>query len=174
MRTELAWSPDTIHWYRVDEGSPLIPNSEKKGAYDWGTIFASKPILLDNEIRIYYGGCNGGHFDWRDGFLCLATLRLDGFAGYEPKVLDKPAVVITEPFVISSKLYITADADNGSIVVELIDKSGNTLLTSNPITGNVTDAKVEWKNNLKLRQLIGKKLCMRFIINRAKLYSFRL
>ncbi len=174
VRTELAWSPDTIHWYRIDEGSPLIPNSEKKGDYDWGTIFASKPVIRNNKIQIYYGGCNGGHFDWRDGFLCLATLRLDGFAGYEPADSSKEGLVITKPISFSATLRITADADGGKILVSLLDKAGNVILTSQPITGNVTDELVKWKDKVKLKKVVGKKVRIRFTMKRAKIYSFRL
>ncbi len=172
--TELAWSPDTIHWYRIDEGTPLIPNSEKKGDYDWGTIFASKPILKDDMIRIYYGGCNGGHFDWRDGFLCLATLRLDGFAGYEPVKINEQGIVITKPIDFGSGLRITADAEGGTVIVSLIDKTGKVLLTSQPITANVTDELVIWKDKSELKKVVGKEVRLKFAIKRAKLYSFRL
>jgi len=36
--TELAWSPDSVKWHRICPGTALIPNSEEKGAYDWGTV----------------------------------------------------------------------------------------------------------------------------------------
>ena len=172
--TELAWSPDTVHWYRIDEGTPLIPNSETKGDYDWGTIFASKPILKDNMIRIYYGGCNGGHFDWRDGFLCLATLRLDGFAGYEVEDVGKEGTIITKSLILGSELYITADAETGAITVELVDGTGKTLLTSKPIVTNVTDGVVIWTDRVKLKKLVGRKVHLKFRLKNAKLYSFRL
>ena len=171
--TELAWSPDTIHWYRIDEGNALIPNSQKKGDYDWGTVYASFPILLDNEIRLYYGGCNGGHFDWRDGFLCLATLRPDGFAGYEPSDNAKPAMVVTKPLRLGAKLRITADARGGSITVAALDETGEVLLTGRPVTNNVTDRTVSWGEGGRTpKSLVGRKVRLQFVINRAKLYSF--
>ncbi|MHA1885671.1 MAG: hypothetical protein ACW96S_11500, partial [Promethearchaeota archaeon] len=84
VQTELAWSPDTIKWYRICPGTALIPNSEMKGDIDWGCIYAAKsPIILNNEIRLYYSGSDGPHTDWRKGYFCLATLRPDGFAGYK-------------------------------------------------------------------------------------------
>ena len=79
--TELAWSPDTIQWHQINPGTPFIPNSAKEGDYDWGCIFATRPIIGKDEVRLYYAGCNGKFFDWRDGFLCLATLPLDHWAG---------------------------------------------------------------------------------------------
>jgi len=175
VHTELAWSPDTVNWHRIEKGTPLIPNSQKKGAYDWGTVYASFPVLLEDEIRIYYGGCNGGHFDWRDGFLCLATLRPDGFAGYEPADAARPAVVVTKPVTLGSRLRITADAQGGSITVAVLDEADNVLLTSRPVTTNVTDETVSWlADGAPLKRLWGKKARLRFVIKRAKLYSFLL
>src|SRR5262249_4910782 len=52
---ELAWSPDTIHWQRICSGTPLIPRGPA-GSYDSGCIYAAAtPIVLGNEIRLYYG-----------------------------------------------------------------------------------------------------------------------
>ena len=175
VHTELAWSLDTIHWKRIDEGSALIPNSPKKGDYDWGTVYASFPIFLDDEIRLYYGACNGGHFDWRDGFLCLATLRPDGFAGYEPADPARPAVVVTKSVTLGTRLRTTADARGGSITVSVLDEAGKVLLTSRAVTDNVTDRMVSWKSGEQvLKNLVGKKVRLRFVIRAAKLYSFLL
>jgi hypothetical protein len=85
--TELTWSPDTKEWYRIDAGNPLIPNSEKELDYDYGCIYAcASPVIKENEIQLYYGGSDWLHDGLRQGYLCLATLRPDGFAGY---VADK-------------------------------------------------------------------------------------
>ena len=94
--TELAWSPDTIHWHRVCPGSPLIPQGSELGDYDWGCVYgAAGPVFLEDAIRLYYGGSDGTHGGWRLGYFCLATLRPDGFAGYEPESTDAPAVIAT-------------------------------------------------------------------------------
>lgn len=71
---ELAWSPDTIHWQRLCAGTPFNPRGPA-GRYDSGCIYAAAtPVLLGDEIRLYYGGNNYLHTDWRDGYFCLATL----------------------------------------------------------------------------------------------------
>ena len=59
--TELAWSADTVHWHRVEAGTPLIANAAQPGAYDWGTVYASYPIIQEEGIRIYYGAGNAQH-----------------------------------------------------------------------------------------------------------------
>ena len=174
MHTELAWSPDTINWHRIEPGKPFIANSEKEGEYDWGIVHAGYPIIRDNEIRIYYGGCNAKHFDWRDGFLCLATLRPDGFAGYEPLETDRPAVVLSTPMMLGEKLKLSADAKGGSVTVSVVDEQGAVMLKSEPITENVTVRTVTWQKGGSLKDLAGEKARLRFEIERAKLYSFEM
>ena len=87
--TELTWSPDTKTWHRVLPGTPLIPNGDE-GEYDWGCVYAAAcPVFLKDEIRLYYGGSDGLHTSWRNGFFCLATLRPDGFAGYRASEAER-------------------------------------------------------------------------------------
>ena len=87
---ELAWSPDSYKWHRINPGTPFISNSKSnnneygKMPYDWGCVFPSAPVFVDDEIRIYYGASDWYFFDWRKGGLALATLGKDRWAGYEP------------------------------------------------------------------------------------------
>ena len=173
VQTELAWSPDSKQWHRIDEGAQLIPWSEKAGTYDWGCIYAAAtPVILDDEIRIYYSGQAGRH-GWNPGHWCLATLRLDGWAGYEAKDKTKPALITTHPVTCSDKtLRVTGDAEDGSIRATLLDEQGKTLAVSNLITGEVTDAAVIFERHADLAKLRGKDLRLKFELTRAKLYSF--
>jgi len=173
--TELAWSPNTITWHRICLGTPLIANSEKKGDYDWGCVYAAAyPIFQKKEIRLYYGGSNGPHTDWRDGFFCLATLRPDGFAGYEPIKETKPAIIVTKDIICRTKLLqVTADIKEGGYVrVSIINEQGNKLADTLPIKKTVTDAEVTWKKDIDFSSLLGKDIRLKFIFMKAKLYSF--
>lgn len=176
--TELTWSPDTVKWNRVCPGTPLIANSEKEMACDWGCVYAGAyPVFLDDEIRIYYGGSDGYHFGWRNGFLCLATLRPDGFAGYEPISKNNSAVITTKPITYPGEtLHLTADVqDGGSVRVSMVNTSGAEIASIKPLTRTLTDAKVIWKDDKRgniSSSLKGKKIRLRFVLNKAKLYSF--
>jgi hypothetical protein len=170
--TELAWSPDTIQWHQIKPGTPFIPNSAKEGDYDWGCIFATRPIVGKDEIRIYYAGCNGKFFDWRDGFLCLATLPQDRWAGYE-NTNKTAGTILTQPVVCcSGALAVTADAKGGRITIDLLDEGGKELATSEAVTGNVTDKPVQWKANFDQQKVVGKQVRIRFKIEDATAYSF--
>jgi hypothetical protein len=173
VHCELAWSPDTVRWERIEPGKPFIPNSEVEGSYDWGCVYAAAtPVVRAGEIRIYYGGSNGRHFGWRDGFFCLATLRPDGFAGYEPVDPARPAVVETRLMAWPGKaMRMTADSANGSVRVFLLDAGGKELAASEPISGNVTDHPVSLPQNA-LGACEGKSVRLRLEMSRAKVYSF--
>jgi hypothetical protein len=127
---ELAWSPDTITWHRIQPGTPLIPLGRDRGDYDWGCAYpAATPVFLENEIRLYYGASNGPHTSWRDGFLALATLHPDGFAGYAPLDESKAALIITRPLATrGGRLKILGDGkDNASIRASLTDPAGHKI-----------------------------------------------
>ena len=182
QHVELAWSADTVQWHRIAEGTPFIAHTpaetERYGAlpYDWGTIFPSAPIFLDDEVRIYYGAGDGYFFNWRDGYLALATLRPDGWAGYEAIRTDTPAVVTTQPLTFDApSVSITADVwDGGSICVAILDKAGSERAISRPIRSTVTDAQMEWETSQSLANLSEDPIRLKFQFHNAKLYAFQL
>jgi parallel beta-helix repeat protein len=174
VHCELAWSPDTKIWNRVCAGTPFIANSETVGDYDWGCIFAAKPIFHQDHIRIYYYGDKKQHSVVREGYFNLATLRPDGFACYRPTAGGVPGTVMTELFRCKGgKLFLTSDVETGGyIVVDIINPSGQVVATSSNIGGAVTDFEVTWLGNASLSNFQGQDLKLQFILNDAKIYSF--
>ena len=75
QHVELAWSPDSEHWQRISEGTPLIPQTPAPARfgevpYDWGCIFPSLPIISapDSPVEIFYGAVRpmfGGDNVWK-------------------------------------------------------------------------------------------------------------
>tara|TARA_B110000438_G_scaffold291495_1_gene328515 strand:- start:168 stop:1727 length:1560 start_codon:yes stop_codon:yes gene_type:complete len=172
----LTWSPDTKNWSWIDQrGKALIPLSEDPESVEWGMIFAAfSPIILDDEIRIYYSAQRRKHGGWNPGWLGLATLRADGWAGYEPKDESKDAVVETQPIVCNGPtLSLAADAENGSIVVTLKDAKGNALAESQPLSGSKPYTPVQWTKDFRLSAHEGTPVRLSFKIHRAKLYAFK-
>lgn len=180
QHVELAWSPDTITWKRIQEGTPFIGHSpaetERYGTmpYDWGTIFASAPIFLDDEVQIYYGACDWYFFGWRKGYLALATLRPDGWAGYESITADQSAFITTTPIVCTgNNLQLCADVrKNGYIKIKLFDEDNNELAGSQSIKQTATDAIVNWQKGFSLKNIKGKNVKLEFQMKKAKLFSF--
>jgi len=182
QHVELAWSPDTVKWYRIEEGKPFIANSSAEKAhfgytpYDWGTIFASNPVFLEDEIRLYYGACDWYFFDWRKGYLAMATLRPDGWAGYKPISADAKAVVTTKSITGNlASLSITADVQNGgSVIVAVFDEYGKELVRSEPVRNTVTSGRIKWQADVKdLTSMSNGKARLKFVLRNAKLYAFQ-
>lgn len=176
VHCELAWSPDTSAWHRINPGTAFIPNSETRGDYDWGCVYAGAPIVQNDETRIYYGASNGPHTGWREGFLALATLRPDGFAGYEPVEREKSGQVLTRPVrCAGGPLRLTADAAGGKVSVRLLDEAGKVLATAAPVTGDVTDEALRWEGGFKLAEVaeVGERpVRIEFELTAARVYSF--
>ncbi|MDE0300533.1 MAG: hypothetical protein OXN17_18005 [Candidatus Poribacteria bacterium] len=173
--TELAWSQDTIQWHRVCPGSPLIPQGSARDDYDWGCVYpAANPVFLDEEIRLYYGASDGPHSGWRLGSFCLATLRPDGFAGYEPISADVPAVIKTRPVSgYFASLRITADVrEGGSVRAAVVDEHGVPIVEGEPIHNSVTESSVAWSAGWDPTAVMGTNVRFRFELHNAKLYSF--
>ena len=170
VTTELAWSPDTKVWRRIDQGQQLIPLSEKVDDINWGCIYAAaSPVVLKNEIRIYYSGQKKTH-DWNDGWLCLATLRLDGWAGYVPRDDSQVAVLVTDPVLCAGKtLRVTADVRaGGSMKVSVLDKAGKVLTQGAALTTAATDVVA-----VDLSSYQGQRVHVRFEFRKTQVYSFR-
>ena len=168
--TELTWSPDTRNWYRIDEGNPLIANSDTKLDYDYGCVYAcAYPVFTDKNIMLYYGGSDWLHFGWRNGSLCLAILRPDGFAGYVQKNRKQEGVIITT-FIgyKGGALKLTADVyKGGSIKVSVLNSDGSQIATSESITKTITDEVLQLNEKIK-----DENISLRIEINKAKVYSF--
>jgi hypothetical protein len=174
--TELAWSPGSIEWHRIQPGVPLIPNGPVMGDYDWGCIFAAVPLIGKDKIRIYYGANDGRFMAWRNGFMALAWLRADGFAGYEQIAggSNKTGSVTTKPVtVVGDSLCVSADvAPSGYVKVEALSKRGEVLAKGELITTTVTDAPIQWEDGFDFESLKGKKIALRFELRESKLFSF--
>ena len=173
--TELAWSPDTMHWERIDPDTPFIPLSEDRDGYDWGCVYAAaSPVVTRDAIRLYYGGSDGPHSDFRNGFFCLATLRPDGFAGYEPVESGMPAVITSAPIIWEGEsISINAEAEEGEIRISVIGEGGR-VVANGKASGRVVDTPValapyDGGGGIPPQ---GESVRLRFELLRAKLYSF--
>jgi sialidase-1 len=98
------------------------------------------------------------------------------FAGYEPNCPEKTAIIVTKLIdVTAEKLSITAQIkDKGSILVIAADHDQNTLSSSRPITESVTEGLVTWTNGWDLIAVKGRKIRLKFVLEKATLYGFQI
>ncbi len=178
---QLVYSRDGFHWHYPDENRlPIIPRGEA-GTFDTGMIMgtATQPIITDDEIRWYYTGAvhtHGAEMKDRHKEIGLATWRLDGFASLDAGTND--GVIETVPLRIPDGiLQINAEASIGQIQVEVLTSHGKvqpgfSMEECVPFTENQTRHSVQWKS----ARLVDaqKPLRLRFVLNQAKLYAFRI
>ena len=195
MPIELAVSRDAERFRHVKPGDKVIPLGPA-GAFDAMVILPSMPVVLDDEIRIYYGG--GGETERPGGppskWLTqpgLATLRRDGFTALElAHGMDK-GVIETIPFHPprrSRTLHVNADCGpRGSMRAELLDAvtgralPGYSLSDCTPVRGDHLDATIMWRSHETLPRTSAPQapnggICLRLQLSGdvgfPKLYAF--
>ena len=186
VRCELAWSHDAETWHRVRDVSrgvgatdaeDLIPMGGA-GEFDSYDCFASKAVVVDGQVRIYYMGGDGPHFGPRHTSFNLATIRSDGFAGQAAADASKPAVLRTKPLPCHGTTpLVTADiAPGGSVRVEVQTEAGGAikgrgLYESVPLEASGSRVPASWWYELEADQL--PEVCVLiFELRNATLYTF--
>ena len=178
--TELAISVDSVHWQRICPGEALIPRGDgvyPDGAFDCGCVYAAAPFIHGGVIRLYYGGSNGLHNNWREGSLNLATLEIDRFAGYVPRDDNGGAIARTNPIRLTGgRATLNAEVlPGGSVRAKLTDADGTELSGFGyddclPITKGGSSCELRWRER-DLAALARQTLRLAFAFQRAKLYA---
>src|SRR6185369_2669888 len=131
MDVELAVSRDGARFERPFRKTFWLPRGSA-GAFDGGSVFTnSSPVVLEDEIRFYYGGYSAGatgsaEFVQTSG-IGLATMKRDRFAGLRP--IEKIGQITLRPIDLTGVkgIYINADASKGRVTVELLDEHGRRM-----------------------------------------------
>lgn len=182
VNVQLTYSRDGRNWDRIGERQPFIANGTEPGMVDWGQVYVmQKPIVVGDEIWIYYIGFKGLHWatqkrELQGSSVNLCKLRLDGFISLDP---GGAGTVTTKLLTMEGdRLIINANAEyDASIIVEILDEN------SKPITGfskddcdiiseNSVRHIVTWNGNANVSALKNKPIKIKFYLNRSKIYSF--
>ncbi|MCG9127462.1 hypothetical protein JT359_07680 [Candidatus Poribacteria bacterium] len=178
---QLVCSRDGFNWdYPDDIRTPIIPRGGDD-AFDRGMVMgtATQPIITENEIHWYYTGTehtHGAMMKDRHKAIGLAKWRLDGFASMDAN--QKTGIIETITIDLPVKtLEINGDASNGEIGVEVLSEDGKvqqgfSIDDCLSLTDDEIHHQVKWKN-VSITQAT-QPLRLRFILNNASLYSFRL
>lgn len=175
---ELVTSRDGVHWLREEGDRPAILDVGPKNAWDDGMVFsATQPLVVNNEVWLYYGGTDGEHAakePWHSG-IGLATLRKDGFASLDAG--SDAGTITTKPLSgARGALHVNcAAAAGGSVRVEVLDAKGNVVPgygrdDCKAVSGDAIDATVTWAGRKELPA--ASPLRLRFVLQNASLYSF--
>ena len=180
---QMIYSRDGRKWFRSPVREPVIPVG-KSGRWDATQIMVptTAPITMGDELWVYYTGTHLPHnkalrdFEGKRAVqIGLAKIAKDRFIAMEAKA--DGVLVSGKLSVAGSTLRVNCDVQ-GELLVEVLDKKGRpieglTVADCQPITGNHVAATVRWKSGESVGDLKDKRLRLRFVLTRGKLYSFR-
>lgn len=191
---ELATSRDGLNWQRPFRRPFWLARSEG-GKFDSGSIFlCAQPVVLEDEIRFYYGAYSQGATGSDDSKLTtgigLATLPRDRFAGVQPvsrsdqptlkKPLEKIGQVTLKPLDLTGVkgLELNADAAGGEVRVEILDDEGRRLRGFSredaiAVTGDSLRHSLAWREH-SITNLPPGSYMLRLLLNNATAYALTL
>lgn len=191
---ELGVSQDGLRWERPFRRPFVLPRSAGQ-QFDSGAILTcATPIVLEDEIRFYYGGYSAGATGADDYSLTtgvgLATIRRDRFAGVRPversaqaslrKPLEHVGQITFKPMDLHPFRHLTlnANAAAGTIRAELLDEGGRRIRGFSrddaiPIHGDRLRHSLRWSGQADGRWPDGR-VMLRLHLERATVYALTL
>ena len=193
FEVQLTAARDLYCWQRMADRKPIIPFGAP-GEWDCGMVTtANAPLIVDDEIRIYYGGYALSHESKyylaehraelerriRSGEMRvptgigLATLRLDGWASLDAGEIEG-TLQTRELIFDGSELVINAEAGSGSITAAVLDQRGLPvegfgLEDCLPVRGDGTAQVLRW--HADSRRLRGRSVRLLLAMRMARLYA---
>ena len=152
---------------------PFVPRGPD-GSFDKDMIFPASQIVTHNDHHwIYYNGFRERHgiADRGPYGIGLATLKLDRFISLGAKGAEA-GIILTKPFKLEgTRLQINGEGDN--IRVEVLDK--NSRITNTAKSGKLNALRWEpsWEVGRDLAVSKGEFIQLRFYLENAKLYAFK-
>jgi hypothetical protein len=188
-QVELTVSHDLLHWDRVAERALFLSvDVADDEHYGWAQklLCGTPHIHQGREIWLYYNALrfrgpeylyhNQGvraHYHDDASALVLGKLRPDGFVSMDA---DETGTLTTKLFLPNGgRLFVNADAQDGKIVAEVLDKTeqplpGFTAAEATPLQGDHLHRQMSWQSHTNLPQDQG--VHVRFHLQRAQLFSF--
>ena len=168
----LGFSRDGFHWDRPFREA-IMPLSDDPKAWNWANSqsVGGGCLIVGDRLFFYASGRNS-----TEDTTGLAFMRRDGFASMEAG--GNEGALTTRPVTFKGRyLFVNADAHQGSLTAEALDKDGNaiapfTMENSLPVAADRTLQEVAWKGADDLSALSGKPVHFRFHLKNGALYAF--
>ncbi len=169
---QLAWSRDGRRWQRSGARNAVIELGPE-GSWDAGMILTvQSPIVLDDEVRVYYSGWEGGHEETERGAaMGLASMRRDGFVSMDAG--DEWASLLTTPMTSGRSLFVNADCTGGELRAAVVGAHeepirGLSAARCTPVSGDGLRHELRWPG---AELPAGEPVRVRISARRARLFS---
>jgi len=181
LDTQIAWSTDGRHWYRVGNRVPSLALGGE-GAWDshWVVMSLNPPEIVGDRLRFWYNGASTKHGsgDAHIRSIGIASLRLDGFVAMEAGRRKGELVTTDLPADCSKKLEVNVSFSTGRFSAEILGREGKVL------TGFSTDdCRVDGTDGTRLAVRWGEKATvpaspdgivkLRFKLYQGSLFGYR-
>jgi hypothetical protein len=155
LDVQLAVSRDGVKFERVGNRKVFIPCG---GIGQWDrfntAIADNDPLEMGDELWFYYSGRTYRHgpYEATDsgdrnrpcGAIGIASIKRDRFVSLGASF--DAGTIITRPVALTgTNLHLNAQADYGSVLVEILDKDKKVIATSKPLSKDSLDIAVEWE-----------------------------
>lgn len=197
MHIELMLSRDGLSWQRPFRKEVFIPNDRQ--SFSTGGVFTNAtPIVLDDEIRFYYGGYTSGAIgggqkltdDAQQSGVGFASIPLDRFAGIRPvkisaqstlrKPLENIGQITLKPMSLEDvkQITINANAHEGAVRLEILTSEGYRVRgfskdEAKPFTGDSLKYAATWEKRT-LEDLPPGEYMLRLHLDNAEVFAVTL
>jgi hypothetical protein len=177
--SQLALSRDGSEWHRIR--SPFLPLGGS-GEWDRGLTWGiAADVTIGDQTAFYYRGNISAHGSSKNPEAItgvgVAFMRKLGYAGWRA---EASGVITTQPILVSharNSFHINADAESGSIEVELLNREGKIIpgfsrKDCEPIRASGIKLPVKWKGEAGLRgHLLAGPMQLRIYLQGATIYG---
>jgi hypothetical protein len=179
IRLKLAWSREGQEWSALNPEQDVLPLGEE-GAFDSNMILTQcPPVSHGGRLRLYYTGTATKHDRHAKTLdIGLAEGRPGGFLSLRA---ERDGVLLTRRLLMRGEaIRVNARTEpGGSVRAELLNDGGAILARfgadrSDPLAGDGQDRELTWGGSGDLSSIYGQSVYLRFYLQRADLFSFRL
>lgn len=183
LNLELIHSRDGQNWHRMPNREVILPVGAD-GSWDRTnqSQMNGAPIIAGEKMYTYYGGRTYYHPPYEGGerscSIGLATMRLDGFVSRDAG--PPGGSLTTRPLIVDGeRLHLNIKSDAGHCRVEVLKENmepigGYGADDADDLRTDSVDAEVTWNGSPSLGELSGRPLRLRFHLQNARLYAFRI
>jgi hypothetical protein len=177
-QVELAVSRDGKRWKHFGDNWYMPAEFEYEGQQIHEVTSVDGMVRRGDKIWQYADYSTGRHDGSKPGWRVRLTQRLDGFVSLDAGA--NAGEFVTKPFTFSGDMLAlnVAVEKEGSLQVAILGPNGTpfpgfSLEDCEPVRGDSTNQRVNWKSRHELSEVAGKPVQLQFRMQRTKLYAMQ-